>query len=134
MEFPVIFLGTSPKDIPALYSLMNYGGYAWHSLSERRFFQLVLAMQPVAERQGVTFHFDHNVDTLKIEKNKITSLGVNGVDYAFDLVVASADYHHIETLLTKDLRNYDEDYWKSRTFAPSSLIYCLGMKSCVFQI
>ena len=28
MEFPVIFLGASPKNIPALYSLMNYGGYA----------------------------------------------------------------------------------------------------------
>lgn len=27
MEFPVIFLGASPKNIPALYSLMNYGGY-----------------------------------------------------------------------------------------------------------
>ena len=27
MEFPVIFLGAAPKDIPALYSLMNYGGY-----------------------------------------------------------------------------------------------------------
>jgi phytoene desaturase len=24
MEFPVIFLGAAPKDIPALYSLMNY--------------------------------------------------------------------------------------------------------------
>lgn len=28
MEFPVIFLGASPKNIPAMYSLMNYGGYS----------------------------------------------------------------------------------------------------------
>jgi len=26
MEFPVLFLGAMPQDIPALYSLMNYGG------------------------------------------------------------------------------------------------------------
>ncbi|MGJ1417130.1 phytoene desaturase family protein [Sphingobacterium multivorum] len=132
MEFPVIFLGASPKDIPALYSLMNYGGYALGThYPKGGFFQLVLAMQQVAERQGVTFHFDHNVDTLNIEKNKITSLVVNGVNHPFDLVVASADYHHIETLLAKELRNYDDDYWKSRTFAPSSLIYYLGMKSSI---
>nr|WP_317041805.1 phytoene desaturase family protein [Sphingobacterium sp. CZ-UAM] len=132
MEFPVIFLGASPKDIPALYSLMNYGGYALGThYPKGGFYQLVLAMQQVAEKQGATFHFDHNVDALKIENNRITSLYINGAYHAFDLVVASADYHHIETLLAPELRNYDEDYWKSRTFAPSSLIYYLGMKSPV---
>ncbi|WP_293938884.1 phytoene desaturase family protein [Sphingobacterium sp. UBA5996] len=130
MEFPVIFLGASPKNIPALYSLMNYGGYALGThYPKGGFFQLVLAMQQVAEKQGVTFHFDHNVDGMKVKNNTISSLEINGVYHDYDVVVASADYHHIETLLDKEFRNYDEDYWKTRTFAPSSLIYYLGMKS-----
>ena len=46
MEFPVIFLGASPKNIPALYSLMNYGGYALGTKYPMGgFYQLVLAMQ-----------------------------------------------------------------------------------------
>lgn len=46
MEFPVIFLGASPKNISALYSLMNYGGYALGTKYPMGgFYQLVLAMQ-----------------------------------------------------------------------------------------
>lgn len=132
MEFPVIFLGASPKDIPALYSLMNYGGYALGThYPKGGFYQLVLAMQQVAKKQGATFYFNHNVDEFLIEKNAITSIMVNGKSIAFDLIVASADYHHVETLLPKELRNYDDAYWESRTFAPSSLIYYLGMRSAI---
>ena len=132
MEFPVIFLGASPKDIPALYSLMNYGGYVLGThYPKGGFYQLVLAMQKVAEKQGATFYFNNNVDEIKIENKTISSITVNGSSMVFDLVVASADYHHIETLLPKELRNYDEAYWKNRTFAPSSLIYYLGMKSSI---
>src|SRR5690606_11274033 len=59
MEFPVIFLGASPQNIPALYSLMNYGGYALGThYPMGGFYQLVLAMKEVAEKQGATFHFN----------------------------------------------------------------------------
>jgi phytoene desaturase len=132
MEFPVIFLGASPKDIPALYSLMNYGGYALGThYPKGGFYQLVLAMQQLAEAQGATFHFNHNVDAINIDDKRISSLVINGESQDFDLVVASADYHHIETQLPEKFRNYDAAYWKSRTFAPSSLIYYLGMKSSI---
>lgn len=60
MEFPVIFLGASPKEIPALYSLMNYGGYVLGThYPMGGFYQLVLAMKKVAESQGVIFHFNN---------------------------------------------------------------------------
>lgn len=63
MEFPVIFLGASPKDIPALYSLMNYGGFVlrtWYPIGG--FYELVLAMKSVGEEQGVQFHFDSAIE------------------------------------------------------------------------
>lgn len=127
MEFPVIFLGASPKDIPALYSLMNYGGYklgTWYPMGG--FYQLVLAMQKVAESQGVVIHFNSAVDKIITKKSKVSSLLINGEIHEFDAVVASSDYHHTETLLEEDERNYSESYWKKRTFAPSCLIYYLG--------
>ncbi|MBX3163656.1 MAG: phytoene desaturase [Bacteroidetes bacterium] len=128
MEFPVIFLGASPKNIPALYSLMNYGGYALGThYPIGGFYQLVLAMQQVAEKQGANFHFNKTVEKINTENNKITSLQINGVKHKFDFVIASSDYHHTETLLDEGLRNYSEQYWQSRTFAPSCLIYYLGV-------
>lgn len=129
MEFPVIFLGASPQHIPALYSLMNYGGYALGThYPVGGFYQLVLAMQKVAESQGAVFHFNHTVEKINTKNNKITSLTINGQYHEFDAVIASSDYHHTETLLPKSLRNYNEHYWQNRTFAPSCLIYYLGIK------
>ncbi|UEQ77838.1 phytoene desaturase family protein [Chryseobacterium arthrosphaerae] len=129
MEFPVIFLGASPRQIPALYSLMNYGGYVLGTKYPMGgFYQLVLAMKEVAEKQGVTFHFNHDVQKINTENGKAASITVNGEDYEFDAVIASSDYHHTETLIPKSLRNYKEAYWKTRTFAPSCLIYYLGIK------
>ncbi len=129
MEFPVIFLGASPTKIPALYSLMNYGGYVlgtWYPVGG--FYELVKAMQTVAEKQGAVFHFRQNVEKIVTEDKQVKGLRINGVYEAFDAVIASSDYHHTETLLEAADRNYSEKYWESRTFAPSCLIYYLGFK------
>lgn len=129
MEFPVIFLGASPQKIPALYSMMNYGGYGlgtWYPMGG--FYQLILAMKKIAENQGVRFYFNQPVEHIRALDGKVSSLIINGKEHIFDAVIASSDYHHTETLLESSQRNYNEAYWESRTFAPSSLIYYLGFK------
>lgn len=132
MEFPVIFLGASPKNIPALYSLMNYGGYALGThYPKGGFYQLVLAMKEVAENQGAVFHFNKTVESINTQNGKVRSLTINGKIHEFDAILASSDYHHTETLLKKVYRNYSEAYWQNRTFAPSSLIYYLGIKRSI---
>ena len=135
MEFPVIFLGASPRNIPALYSLMNYGGYVLGTKYPMGgFYQLVMAMKDVAQKQGAAFHFNHEVQKLNTENGKVVSLTVDGKDYEFDAVIASSDYHHTETLISKSLRNYNDAYWKTKTFAPSCLIYYLGIKGKISHL
>jgi phytoene desaturase len=127
MEFPVIFLGAAPKDIPALYSLMNYGGYklgTWYPMGG--FAKVTQAMMQIASEGGVHFHFDSNVEKIILENNKAVGLKINGEELRFDTVIASSDYQHTETLLPESHRNYDEKYWEKRVFAPSCLIYYLG--------
>jgi phytoene desaturase len=129
MEFPVIFLGASPKNIPALYSLMNYGGYGlgtWYPMGG--FIKLVDAMKVVAERQGVALHFNHSVEKIEVQDGEAYSLIIDGKSFSFDAIIASCDYHHAENLLDERHRNYTEKYWESRVFAPSCLIYYLGIK------
>lgn len=132
MEFPVIFLGASPKNIPALYSLMNYGGYALGThYPVGGFYRLVFGMKEVAEKQGATFHFNKTVESINTHNGRVTSLTINSEILTFDAVIASSDYHHTESLLTEDLRNYSEQYWQNRTFAPSCLIFYLGIDQTV---
>ncbi|MCC6287390.1 MAG: phytoene desaturase [Chitinophagaceae bacterium] len=132
MEFPVIFLGASPKNIPALYSLMNYGGYAlgtWYPMGG--FYELVKAMQSIAEEYGAQFYFNQKAEQIIAEKERVTALIVNGTALKFDALIASSDYHHTETLLEKQYRNYTESYWQQRTFAPSCLVYYLGFNKTI---
>lgn len=132
MEFPVIFLGASPEKIPALYSLMNYGGYVLGTYYPKGgFYQLVLAMKKIAEEQGANFHFNSNVEKINVNNQKVSSLVINGKIHEFDEVIASSDYHHTETLLNEEYRNYNADYWRERTFAPSCLIFYLGFNETI---
>lgn len=127
MEFPVIFLGAAPKDIPAMYSLMNYGGYGlgtWYP--EGGFVQVAEAMAAVAEGLGVQFHFHAAVQNIVVKEDRAVGLTVAGVTIPCDVVVGSADYQHVESLLPQACRNYSLQYWKKKTFAPSCLIYYLG--------
>lgn len=135
MEFPVIFLGASPKKIPALYSLMNYGGYALGThYPMGGFHQLVRAMQQVAQDQGAVFHFDHTIDKINARNGSVQSLTIQGAEHRFDAVISSADYHHTESLLDSAHRNYADAYWANKTFAPSSLIYYLGIRDTLPQL
>lgn len=134
MEFPVIFLGALAQKIPALYSLMNYADIklgTWYP--QGGMYEIVKAMHQNAVEQGVKFFFDHEVTGINVKSkwaNKVAAKRKNGpeIDFEADVVVGSADYHHVETaLLQPNYRSYDEKYWNSRLMAPSCLLYYIGL-------
>ena len=130
MEFPVIFLGAAPKDIPALYSLMNYGGYklgTWYPMGG--FYKVIEAMKEICFENGVKIHLNAAVEKINVSNSKVCSITVNDEEIVFDTIIASSDYHHTEQkLIPEKYRNYNEEYWENKTFAPSCLIFYLGFK------
>lgn len=128
MEFPVLFLGAKPRDIPALYSLMNYAGLklgTWYP--QEGFGKVVESMVAVAKGVGVTFHFNANVSSIDAEDKEVKQIIVNDKAFLCDAVVGAADYHHVESLLKKEHVNYSASYWSQKTFAPSCLIFYIGV-------
>jgi len=129
LEFPVLFLGASADKTPALYTLMNYADMAlgtWYPMGGMH--NIVEAMVAVAEDQGVKFEFNSPVEKINVQGRKAISVQVNGKERYFDVIVAGADYHHVEQqLLPKKYHHYSEAYWNSRKLAPSSLIFYLGV-------
>lgn len=129
MEFPVLFLGAMPRDTPALYSLMNYAGLklgTWYPYGG--FGKVIDSMVAVAKKNGTTFHMNSTVENIEVKNNNAESVKVNGKNIECDAVIATADYHHVESkLLTAEYRNYKEKYWQKKIFAPSCLIFYLGI-------
>ena len=129
MEFPILFLGATPQNTPALYSLMNYSGlYQGTYYPMGGFHEIILALTKLAQEKGVQIKYSSNVDKIDVVKSKVSELIVNGKKLTFDGVVAAADYHHVDQiLLEKKYRNYSADYWNNREMAPSSLLFYIGL-------
>jgi phytoene desaturase len=129
LEFPVLFLGDMPKRTPALYSLMNYADIklgTWYP--EKGMFEIIKAMRDVALSLGVKIIAGAEVSNFIIEDKQIKGVLTSKGKFQADVVIASADYHHVEQqLLPKEYRMYDEAYWDKRKMAPSSLIFYLGI-------
>jgi phytoene desaturase len=137
MEFPVLFLGAMPQKTPALYSLMNYAGLklgTWYP-ENGGFGKVVKSIQEICEKQGTTFHFNSPVEKILIEQNFVQGIIVNKIKMNFGAVIASADYNHVEEyLLPPEYKNYNERYWNKKTFAPSCLIFYIGVSRKINNI
>ncbi len=130
LEFPVLFLGATPQNTPALYSLMNYADMAlgtWYPMGGM--FKIVEGMVALAKELGVKIELGQEVSQICAPDGRVTKvITAQGQEYTADVVVAGADYHHVDTqLLDQQHQNYSESYWQSRTMAPSSLLYYLGV-------
>jgi phytoene desaturase len=129
IEFPILFLGALPENTPALYSLMNYADISlgtWYPVGGMH--QIVEGMVKLATEKGVTFSYNEAVIKIEVEGNLARSVVTHKGVHIADIVVAGADYHHVEyDLLHKEQRSYKEDYWDKRVMAPSSLIFYLGV-------
>ena len=127
LEFPVLFLGAKPSDTPAFYSFMNYADFGlgtWHPRGGM--FQAIKGMQTLATSLGVTFKTDATVSRINVNNGVCDSIIVNEETLRFDTTLCGADYHHGESLLPKEYRQYSENYWQNKTFAPSSLLFYVG--------
>ncbi|VXD18218.1 NAD(P)/FAD-dependent oxidoreductase [Marinoscillum sp. 108] len=129
MEFPVLFLGSTPENTPALYSLMNYADIqlgTWYP--KGGMFKVVEGMVTLAESLGVKFHYDEAVTSVNIADKNITHLVTSKGSHGVDIVVGGADYHHLDQhILPEGYRNYSPKYWDTRTMAPSSLLFYIGV-------
>ncbi len=129
LEFPVLFLGTTPANTPALYSLMNYADMelgTWYP--QGGMFRIIEGMAQLARELGVRIVTGEPVTAMEIDRGTIRGIKTTNNRYRADVVVSSADYHHTEQqLLEPQYRQYSSKYWEKRVMAPSSLLFYLGV-------
>jgi len=129
LEYAMIFLGTSPQKAPGLYSIMshvdlNLGVFYPHGgLSA-----VSSALQKLAESQGVTIRSGEPVERIVVSGGRARAVVTPRETLTADLIVANADYAHVETrLLDESGRSKQEGYWKKRVWAPSMFLLYLGL-------
>ncbi len=130
LEFPVLFLGAKPSETPAMYSLMNYADWnlgTWYP--QGGMYKIIEAMESICLEQGVRIETDTNVKQILTKNKLVSAISINQKEIESDILIASADYHHVEQhLLEEKYRNYTEKYWDSRQLSPSCMIFYVGVK------
>lgn len=129
LEFPVLFLGGTAKQIPALYSMMNYADLSlgtWYPMGGMN--EIVQAMVRIAREQGVEFHINSEVKEIRLENSKAVEVVTENGNFPADFVISGADYEYTDQkLIPASYRNYSSSYWNSRVLSPSSLLFYLGL-------
>ncbi|MES3160381.1 MAG: phytoene desaturase family protein [Halorubrum sp.] len=144
-EYKLVFLGGSPYNTPAIYTLMSHvdmnlgvyhptGGIA----------SVIDGMVELATDLGVTIHTDTPVTAIDPTAGsegsgfEVTTAERGGDDAGsdaagdpggrFDRVVANAPPMHVERDLLPDDHANRESYWNSRTYAPSAFLLYFGVE------
>ncbi|MFB6170694.1 MAG: phytoene desaturase family protein, partial [Haloarculaceae archaeon] len=121
---------------PALYNLMShvdFGLGVWYP--EGGMGAVVDALADLCGELGVTVETGFEVTAIEGSRGAFRVVGPGDRSVRADLVVSDADYAHTERdLLAPDHRQYDDDYWESRTYAPSAFLLYLGVEGAVPEL
>ena len=92
-----MYLGLSPFEAPAVYSLLPYTEIAEDGLwfPEGGMYALVLAMEKLAKELGVEFHMNSPVEKVVVIKGRARGIRVNGREREAEAVLANADLPYV---------------------------------------
>jgi len=131
LEYHMVFLGSSPFQAPAVYSLMSHLDFRSGVYYPRRgMLELADSMERLGKSLGVKYHYNSPVKQIVLDGHQATGIELmNGERIAADLVISAADIHHTETkLLPPATQSYPEKYWQKRQPGPGALLVSLGVK------
>lgn len=137
LEYPAVFLGTTPFKAPAMYHLMSHLDFEQGVFYPKGgIYEFIKLMQRTGEGLGVTYHFSSPVTAITTANRRATGIELaKGEPQLADIVISNADLHFTETqLLPTAARSYPERYWRKRTAGPSALLMYLGVSGSLPEL
>lgn len=129
LAFPVLFLGATPENTPALYSMMNHADLklgTWYPLGGMH--KIIEAFVHIAQKAGAEIKNNEPVTSFEYTDKRISAVITPSGRYTADMVVGAADYAHLDQEVIADpYKTYSSAYWNSRVMAPSSMLMYLGV-------
>ncbi len=125
-----MYLGISPFEAPAVYTLLSYTEIAedglWFTMGGT--YALPRAMEALAQEKGVVIHTNAPVERIVVENGKATGVMVNGAFAPADIVLSNADlpYTYLDLLPPEARGPYTEKKLDSLAYTASAFMMYLG--------
>ena len=137
LEYPMVFLGTSPFKAPAIYSLMSALDFKEGVFyPQGGLYTIIESLVKIGRKNGVTYHFDSPVQSIMASGKQASGIVLmNGDVHTADIVISNADLHYTETaLLEPQFQTYPERYWDTKQPSPSALLLYLGISGDIPEL
>lgn len=137
LQYQLVFLGGSPYNTPALYSIMNHIDFNMGVFyPQGGIYEIIKALVNIGRELGVEYRTSAPVAHIETQQGRATGVRLaTGEMLAADIVVSNADMHHTEhALLEEGLAERTKAYWDKRTLAPSAFIMYLGVRDRVPEL
>lgn len=137
LEYPMVFLGSSPFSAPAMYSLMSALDFKEGVYYPKEgIYGIISLLEKMGSKLGVTYHLNADAKQINTLNGKVTGITlVNGDVIDSEIVISNADLHYTETkLLAPSDQSYPEKYWDKKEAGISSLLLYLGVKGSLPQL
>ena len=136
LEYPMVFLGTSPFKAPAMYSLMSALDFKEGVFYPAKgMYSIIELLVKTGTKLGVQYHTGISVQSINHENGKATGITVAGKTIAAGIVISNADLHHTETkLLDAPARSYPDSFWNKKEAGISALLIYIGVKGSLPQL
>ena len=129
LGFPAVFLGGSPFNTPALYSILawaDFGEGVWYPRGGMG--KVVEGLEELAKEMGVEVITGVEVKKLLVKKGKVWGVRTERELIRAEAVVAATDVPMVELKLLPKKYQKEESNWSKKTIGISALLLYLGVK------
>ncbi|MEO6110014.1 MAG: phytoene desaturase family protein [Candidatus Saccharimonadales bacterium] len=137
LEYPMVFLGSSPFKAPAMYSLMSALDFKEGVYYPKEgIYSIIQLLEWTGRELGVSYKLNTGVKRILHKNGHATGILLEtGEKIDADIVISNADLHFTETkLLSASARSYPAAYWGKREPGISALLIYLGIKGSLPQL
>jgi phytoene desaturase len=132
--FQNMYLGLSPFDAPATYSLVQYTELAdgvWFPLGG--IYRVIESLARVAEAQGVCFLYNTPVQQIEVDGNRATGVVLqDGSRLSADVIVANADLPYVYSNLLPD--SAEAHHLERLKYTCSAIMFYWGVDKVYSQL
>jgi phytoene desaturase len=132
--FQNMYLGLSPYDAPATYSLLQYTELAegvWYPMGGM--YRSIESLTSIAEKLGVKFIYNSPVKTIRTEKDRAMAVETtDGREYSADLFIGNADLPYIYKELLPD--SHEAEILGKKKYTCSTIMFYWGVDKIYPQI
>ncbi len=128
LEYTLVFLGGSPYNTPAIYSMMSHVDLNLGVFYPKGgMYQIVEALTELADELDVRLEPGVRVEGIQGRRGGF-SITVPERRQPADIVVSNVNPSYTETELLPSEKGNGSDYWTDRTYAPSAYLLYLGVE------